>query len=253
MKKNFVLLLAFAGMAISCGSNAKQTMADLEANQWKMDKMTGYQNDTSIYDQNSFILAFSSADSTVSGVAACNRYFGKFEVERANELDIDIAGATMMACPNMDMEQPYFHMLDEVDEFEIKNGRLILMDDKKIVAEFVKYNMASVADMHNAENALDYTGDYVGEFPAADCPGIKMDLELKSDNKYSLEMEYIDRDTKVSQEGTYSVNGNMLTLNSANNDVQYYLIGENKLSKLDEKMEPITGDLAPMYVLTKKQ
>jgi uncharacterized lipoprotein NlpE involved in copper resistance len=45
---------------------------------------------------------------------------------------------------------------------------------------------AGVPDMHNAENALDYQGTYKGVFPAADCPGIEIELTLHNDNTYTM-------------------------------------------------------------------
>ena len=52
---------------------------------------------------------------------------------------------------------------------------------------------AGVPDMHNAENALDYQGTYKGVFPAADCPGIEIELTLHNDNTYTMNSSYMDR------------------------------------------------------------
>ena len=60
-----------------------------------------------------------------------------------------------------------------------------------------------VADMHNAENALDYDGTYTGTFPAADCPGINITLTLNKDKTFTLVSEYIDR-----KDATFTDKGN---------------------------------------------
>lgn len=72
---------------------------------------------------------------------------------------------------------------------------------------------AGVPDMHNAENALDYQGTYKGVFPAADCPGIEIELTLHNDNTYTMNSSYMDRSEEpIQQTGNYTVKGNLLTL-----------------------------------------
>ena len=66
-----------------------------------------------------------------------------------------------------------------------------------------------VPDMHNAENALDYQGTYKGVFPAADCPGIEIELTLHNDNTYTMNSSYMDRSEEpIQQTGNYTVKGN---------------------------------------------
>ena len=43
---------------------------------------------------------------------------------------------TRMACPEMQYEDAFVKMLDEVDGYEIKGEELKLYDDKKLLAEF---------------------------------------------------------------------------------------------------------------------
>ena len=89
-------------------------------------------------------------------------------------------------------------------------------------------------DMHNAENSLDYDGTYTGTFPAADCPGINMTLTIKKDKTFELISEYIDRqDATFKEYGTYSVEGNIMTLINGE-DKQYYKVGENTLTALNQ-------------------
>ena len=82
-------------------------------------------------------------------------------------------------------------------------------------------------DMHNAENSLDYDGTYTGTFPAADCSGINMTLTIKKDKTFELISEYIDRqDATFKEYGTYSVEGNIITLINGE-DKQYSLIPQH--------------------------
>ena len=115
---------------------------------------------------------------------------------------------------------------------------------------------AGVPDMHNAENALDYQGTYKGVFPAADCPGIEIELTLHNDNTYTMNSSYMDRSEEpIQQTGNYTVKGNLLTLRAKDGiglpAPEYYKVEENRLRRLNAKKQPITGELADQYVLTK--
>ena len=82
-----------------------------------------------------FTLQFSAADTLVSGRTNCNRFFGKYEL-KGQKLEFGNLGMTRMACPEMQYEDAFVKMLDEVDGYEIKGAELKLYDDKKLLAEF---------------------------------------------------------------------------------------------------------------------
>lgn len=109
-----------------------------------------------------------------------------------------------------------------------------------------------VVDMHSAENSLDIAGTYKGTFPAADCPGINTTLTLSNDKTCILISDYIDRkDATFTENGTYAVEGNLLTL-IFKDEEQYYKIGENTLTHLGRDKEEVQGELAPYYILKKQ-
>lgn len=109
---------------------------------------------------------------------------------------------------------------------------------------------ALVPDMHTAETSLDYMGTYSGVLPAADCPGIEVRLTLGDDGRYTLDEQYIDRDTRFHTAGRYTVRENLLTLDAADG-ATFYRIEENRLRMLTPERQPVTGELADRYVLTK--
>lgn len=109
-----------------------------------------------------------------------------------------------------------------------------------------------VVDMHTAENSLDIAGTYTGTFPAADCPGINTTLTLNKDKTFTCISEYIDRkDATFAENGTYVIEGNMLTL-ITDGQPQYYKIGENTLTHLDGDKQEVQGELAPYFILKKQ-
>lgn len=110
-----------------------------------------------------------------------------------------------------------------------------------------------VADMHHAENALDYHGTYRGTLPAADCPGIATTLVLSADSSYALHMEYLERDVAFDEQGTFEIDGNLLVLTPDDGGQGgCYKVEENRLRMLDGDRKPITGELADHYVLQKE-
>ena len=81
--------------------------------------------------------------------------------------------------------------------------------------------VAEAPDMHTAETSLDYTGTYTGVLPAADCPGIEVRLPLGAAGRYTLDAQYIDRDTRFHTAGRYTVRENLLTLDGADGATFY--------------------------------
>lgn len=110
-----------------------------------------------------------------------------------------------------------------------------------------------VTDMHNAEISLDYEGTYKGVFPAADCPGIETTLTLNADKTFALHQVYIDqKDGTFDEKGTYTVEGDLLTLQVEGGETSYYKVEENRLRLLDADKNEITGELAENYILNKE-
>lgn len=109
-----------------------------------------------------------------------------------------------------------------------------------------------VVDIHNAETSLDYEGTYKGVLPAADCPGIETTLILNPDKTFTLHSVYIDRNSSFDEKGTYTLEGNILTLKEEGGETAYYKVEENKVRLLNADKQEITGALAENYILNKE-
>ena len=107
-------------------------------------------------------------------------------------------------------------------------------------------------DIHNSRNSLDWEGRYTGTIPAADGPGIEVQLTL-GPGTYEIVYHYIDRDGDYSAQGRFTWNdaGTVITLD-AENFPPHYRVGENTLTQLDLEGKTITGPLADLYVLKKE-
>ncbi|MBV8326132.1 copper resistance protein NlpE [Chryseobacterium sp.] len=104
-----------------------------------------------------------------------------------------------------------------------------------------------------SENALDWSGTYNAVVPCADCPGIKTSLTLNNDKTFSITEEYLDRNSKNQEKGSFEWDktGSMITLKGKTANYKYK-VGENILIQLDMDGKEITGPNKDLYVFKKK-
>ena len=124
MKKIFAAAALLVTMA-ACGSAAQDKT--LEGTTWKLAKMESIPA-TAINQETDFF-------TMVAGRTNCNRFFGRYEL-KGKKLEFENMGMTRMACPDMQYEDAFVKMLDEVDSYAIEGSELKFYDDKKVVAEF---------------------------------------------------------------------------------------------------------------------
>ena len=133
MKKIFAAAVLLGAMT-ACGGSQQKALP-LEGTQWKLAKMEAIPEKAVTAEDDFFTLEFNAADTMVAGRTNCNRFFGKYEL-KGRELSFENLGMTRMACPDMQYEDAFVKMLDEVDRFEIKGAELTLFDDHKALAVF---------------------------------------------------------------------------------------------------------------------
>ncbi len=96
-------------------------------------------------------------------------------------------------------------------------------------------------------------GIYAGTLPAADCPGIAVELTLRGDGSYKRRADYLERDTTFEESGRYTIEGELLTLRpDAGEPEGRYRIEAGRLRMLDTAGRAIEGPLAECYILTRK-
>ncbi len=127
--------IACMGLMVAC-NNAGNDVAQLESNTWKLVTLEGESNPAFAEEKESFTVNFSQQESAITGVGACNNFFGSFVMDKKGEIKIEITGATMMACPNMELEQPFFDLLNDCNAFEIENNVLTLSNGEREIATF---------------------------------------------------------------------------------------------------------------------
>lgn len=104
----------------------------------------------------------------------------------------------------------------------------------------------------NQNMPAEYCGTFKGTLPAASGPGIETTIQLNRDYSFLEQDVYIgEKDGIFNNQGSYMVNGDIITLKPANGEVSYYRVEKDQLRRLDMMKRPITGVLANNYILKK--
>ncbi len=104
----------------------------------------------------------------------------------------------------------------------------------------------------NSQTSLDWQGMYTGILPCADCEGIRTELQLKQDFTYEMGLKYLGKSDEVIRSNgkfAWNTSGSAITLNGDN--TQQFIVGENKLIKLDINGKAIDSKLVNNYQLMK--
>jgi uncharacterized lipoprotein NlpE involved in copper resistance len=110
---------------------------------------------------------------------------------------------------------------------------------------------------HNSRNSLDWAGVYKGTLPCADCEGIQEEIRLNEDLSYQLVMTYLGKGIdRYSDNGSFEWDeaGSRIKLTSAtpSGDAdRWFKVGENQLTSLDTKGNPIESSMEENYILSK--
>lgn len=93
---------------------------------------------------------------------------------------------------------------------------------------------------------------YEGILPAGDGPGIKTTLTLGPGNSFVQVSEYLGEPDGVFMDtGRFTQEGDIVALELEDGPA-YYLLQGDSVIRLGPDKRPVTGELAPFYVLEKK-
>lgn len=74
----------------------------------------------------------------ISGNLGCNGFGGNIKFEKGNAITITELTSTEMACPNLEVEQEFFEVLNNAKSYTVQNDVLTLSNDKKEVTAELK-------------------------------------------------------------------------------------------------------------------
>jgi|SRR5699024_2675006 len=109
---------------------------------------------------------------------------------------------------------------------------------------------------YSSENTLEWAGTYTGVFPCADCEGIKVELNLNSDLTYSEHYNYLGTDKSYRESGYFrwNLDGSKITLvKNGLKDTDTFIVGKNKLIRLDSEGHIIKKNGVNLFELKKKK
>mgnify|MGYP001007259216 CR=1 FL=1 len=117
-------------------------------------------------------------------------------------------------------------------------------------------NAASNAD--NTSTNTSTTETYTGTLPCADCEGIDVSLELNPDSNYVMTSVYkgsrVDSsNNSFKDSGVWKIYGaDTVCLIGKDSSMLTYIKTDSTLTQLDGDKKVITGDIANMFILHKK-
>ena len=184
-------------------------------NKWKLVSREGTKS-ACFSEGEDFTISFEKELKHVFGYGACNKYYGKYEFigDTSVEIKLDMTTSQTFDCDNIVWETPFFEALNGLSDYKLEDKQLTFYRDEKEILVFDIYIPESPA-LESAEikkepkpkpekiKPDDYYGTFKGMLPCADCPGIDVTIVLNPDHTFNETREYIDRNSRFVQDGTY--------------------------------------------------
>lgn len=113
--------------------------ADLIGKRWKLVEMNGRPVVNTNTDGREYFITLQKDENRMSGYAGCNSFFGNYELKPMGRISFSKIGSTMMACPNMNIEQELFKILEMTDNYTLSPDGLHL--NKARMAPLAKFEL----------------------------------------------------------------------------------------------------------------
>jgi copper homeostasis protein (lipoprotein) len=218
---------------------------DLFGTTWEVTGVNnGKQAVASVLQGSSLTLSF-ARDGTVSGSAGCNRYSGKFTAD-GEKVTLQPLASTRKMCPQppklMEQETAFLRALQGAATARVEGDQLELRDAQG--ALLVSASQAAAAGPKPGTLGLRLPASFVGDFPCADCQGIRTHLDLWPDQAFHARQEYLGRDFTRDFLGRWRVDPARKALildGSGGTVLRLGVEGPNKLRLLDRQGKPIAS------------
>lgn len=125
---NYVLRKAMRPAVMAARTSTEPVKPALEGPRWNLVELMGKPVPPATEPRGEAYIVFDAQEKRAFGNAGCNRFFAGYELdEAAGRLRFSKAGSTMMACPDMSVEDAFHKALVQVDNYSIgEDGRLSL-------------------------------------------------------------------------------------------------------------------------------
>lgn len=155
MNYSSILTVIVAAIMIAGCKNNTGNREGLIATEWQLKEIKINDEMVSL-SQRVPTIAFTDTN-RVFGFSGCNRFMGKYEVEK-NQITIDPGASTMMACRDMELERKFIKALREMKTYSVVENELTLKssDEKsslifipkveEVIVEEEAFNIKNIPD-----------------------------------------------------------------------------------------------------------
>lgn len=116
------------------------------------------------------------------------------------------------------------------------------------------YPTPNLDSAYASQNKFDWTGDYEGLLPCANCIGIKTEITLNANQTYTLKETYLDHSSKVYNSKGYfyfdTTQPDIITFDKAANERKFF-VGDNYIESRNLDGSEITSILKVHYKIKK--
>ncbi len=110
----------------------------LEGRRWVLFELRGRAVERIGEDAQEIYLEFDAAEGRAFGFGGCNRFSGPFEIKDGFWLRFGNLMSTLMACPDQEIEQEWFAVLREIDNFTVSEDGSTLSLNKARMAPLAR-------------------------------------------------------------------------------------------------------------------
>lgn len=109
----------------------------IENRRWVLSTFKGKPLATDAKKQAPYFM-MNSLEKRISGTFGCNRFFGTYVLSPGDSLQLSKLGVTMMACPDMELEDALQAVFPHAEHYRLKGDSLLILDapGKESFAEF---------------------------------------------------------------------------------------------------------------------
>lgn len=128
MRNPSFLIILLATLLLPACKSSKSAMAgkQIEDAHWVLIELMGKPVTNPGKSGKEMFLHLDSAHKRASAYAGCNNFNGDYELMEGNRIRFGQMAATMMACPDMTLEDELRQVLEMVDNYAILDGKLSL-------------------------------------------------------------------------------------------------------------------------------
>ena len=153
MRKNYWIIAIISAVVLASCASTKQQKVQIELS---VDSQIAFKKSADLFASEYYVshiaeqdilltpeecptIHFDPKESRVAGYNGCNHYFCNYKLNSNIGITFSQPGATMMACPNMDLETAFMQALASVRTYEATmDGLLLKNEDDDVVLTLVR-------------------------------------------------------------------------------------------------------------------